>query len=362
MQVNEELVSIMMPAFNAESFIGDAINSVLEQSYPHWELLIVNDGSTDRTREVIAGFQDDRIHVFAQPNMGEAAARNVAIRNMRGEFLAFLDADDQFLAEHLELAVKGLSGRYRYGGIYTDGYYIDEEGRRLEKLSARRRGPFQGNLFEELVRASDVFGPPTCTVLRSDLVVFFNLRFDTQIVIGPDWDFMTRFASIGEFTYIDQPTCCYRMHETNITKTTRSLERRRSLSRCREKAIKLDAFDTCSVRTRSYAFYDLLINYLGDQVDKQIEITRWEQFNQLPGYARARLYRLMASHVLSMGGDLDPVAEWYQQALTLAPYDLRNMLLAGCFRLHPDLCRELVRLRKSILSETTGSPHFDVTV
>jgi glycosyltransferase involved in cell wall biosynthesis len=83
-----EVVSIMMPVYNAERYIEQAIESVLSQTYPHWELIIVNDGSTDRTPDIVTQYADPRIKAFHQPNSGEASARNMALRHLQGEYVA----------------------------------------------------------------------------------------------------------------------------------------------------------------------------------------------------------------------------------------------------------------------------------
>ncbi len=95
------LVSVMMPAYNAERYIRPAMESLLAQTYSRWELIVVNDGSKDATAAIARSFDDPRIRVIDQPNGGEASARNTALRTMRGEFVAFLDADDAYLPEHL---------------------------------------------------------------------------------------------------------------------------------------------------------------------------------------------------------------------------------------------------------------------
>jgi teichuronic acid biosynthesis glycosyltransferase TuaG len=89
-----KLVSIIMPVFNAGQFIEQAVQSVLDQTYGNWELLIVNDGSTDDSLHVVQKFNDERIFIFHQANRGVSAARNAGLANMRGEFFCFLDADD----------------------------------------------------------------------------------------------------------------------------------------------------------------------------------------------------------------------------------------------------------------------------
>lgn len=99
------LISVITPAYNAERFIEDAINSVLRQTYTHWEMIIVDDCSTDRTREIIKLYlrKDTRIKLIElKNNSGPAVARNVAFEHARGRYLAFLDADDQWMPEKLE--------------------------------------------------------------------------------------------------------------------------------------------------------------------------------------------------------------------------------------------------------------------
>ncbi len=94
-------VSIIMPAYNAELYLEAAINSVIAQDHERWELLVINDGSTDRTSEVVANFNDKRIQYFEQENQGVSAARNKGLKVMKGDFFCFLDADDIFPQESI---------------------------------------------------------------------------------------------------------------------------------------------------------------------------------------------------------------------------------------------------------------------
>jgi glycosyltransferase involved in cell wall biosynthesis len=348
-----DLVSVMMPAYNAEHFIGQAIESVVAQTYPHWELIIVNDGSSDRTGEVALRYADPRICVLHKPNGGEASARNLALSQMMGTLVAFLDADDEFLPDHLEAAVNYLEIYPNRGGVYTDGYYVDGADQRLGRLSQHRRGPFEGDIFEQVVRASDVFGPPICTVLRRDKIAAHQLAFDTSIRIGPDWDFLTRYAEVAEFGFLTQATCLYRVHQTNVTVTTQPGRRKLSIARCREKAIKLTRFRQCSVETRAYAFYDLLVNLLTGFPERQTAISEWPEFKELPAREQARLLRLMASQAILHGDsqlDAGEIRSWLQRAQKLNPADLRGWLLSNLYQLSPPLCQRLLRTRQAVQS------------
>lgn len=104
---NHGLVSIIMPSYNTADYIGESINSILNQTYQNFEIIIVDDCSTDNTDEVIAGFKDDRIkYLKNEENSGAAISRNRAIRNAKGKWVAFLDSDDVWMPEKLEKQIK----------------------------------------------------------------------------------------------------------------------------------------------------------------------------------------------------------------------------------------------------------------
>lgn len=348
-------VSIMMPAFNAAAYVGQAVQSVLQQTEERWELIVVDDGSTDSTAQVVAEFQDPRIRLIQQSNQGEARARNAALDVAEGEFLAFLDADDRLLPSHIRSARTFLLAQPERQAVYSDGYYIDEQGVRLGRLSARRRGPFEGDLFEAFVRASDVLGPPTCAVVRMEPIRAHDLAFDPQIVIGPDWDFFRQFAEVGQFGYIEEATCEYRVHGSNITLTTGRPMRRTSLARCREKAIASKRFAECSIETRSYVFYDLTINLS----ESAVEGARWinsPAFASLPAAEKSRLYRLMASQAILNREDGAPVDRWLEQSAELDPASGRSRLLRWLHRLSPAGCRLALGLRRLARPDPGRSP------
>jgi glycosyltransferase involved in cell wall biosynthesis len=335
----------MMPAYNAEAYIGEAIQSILSQSYMQWELIIVDDGSTDHTVEIVEKYSDPRIKLVRQDNSGEAAARNTALRNIQGEFLAFLDADDLYLPHHLQSTVGYLLSHDQVDGVYTDGFYIDQAGNRLQTLSSRRRGPFEGNVFEEVVYSSNVFGPPVCVVLRTKLIHNHKLAFDEDITIGPDWDFFIKYAELANFKYIDQLTCLYRLHTNNISILTSLEKRALELGKCRINAMKIGNFKNCSVHVRVKVFYDLLINSMIGFPECQSDVTQWQEFTTLPKTEQARLFRLMASKADSRRDDSTYVRNWLNKSRQLNVSDWRSTLLWATFTVHPKLFDLIVKLR-----------------
>lgn len=145
MSMVDGLVSIIMPAWNTERFTAETIQSVLNQTYTDWELLVVDDCSSDNTRAVVEGFQDSRIHYYKnEKNIGAALSRNKAMREAKGEWIAFLDSDDLWMSEKLEhqLAFMKANG---YVLSYTEYEKIDEDSKQMniyvsgpEKVNKRK--------------------------------------------------------------------------------------------------------------------------------------------------------------------------------------------------------------------------------
>ncbi len=358
----DDLASIMMPAYNAELYIGEAIDSVLAQSYPDWELVVVDDGSTDGTAQIVSRYQDSRIKLVSQENSGEAAARNTALRHISGRFVAFLDADDQYLPNHLELTLGALYEHPGWDGVYSDGIHIDSQGNELPTLSSRRRGPFEGWLFEELVRASDVFGPPICVVVCRDKIIERDLWYDTRIIIGPDWEFFTRFSEQATFSYLNRITCKYRVHQTNISVRAKQQVRLQSLALCRMKAIQNENFTKCSVDTQSYVFYDLLINLMTGDPQEQDKCMHWHQFETLPADVQARLLRLAAGREIAFGGNVNMARKWLERSLQYEPLDYRSKLIDLLVKFNPGLAGKILRRRYTQPADSViFSPFADIS-
>lgn len=129
MSVISPIVSVVMPVFNVEPFVAQAIRSVLDQSFTDFELLIVDDGSTDSSLSIVRGFSDPRIRVIRQANRGLAGARNTGIRCASGELIAFIDSDDLWAEDKLARHVAHLDANPDVGVSYSQSAFIDEAGR-----------------------------------------------------------------------------------------------------------------------------------------------------------------------------------------------------------------------------------------
>lgn len=197
------MVSIIMPAFNASRYIGQAIQSVIDQTHPVWELLVIDDGSTDNTRAVVQSFSDDRIRYFYQPNKGVSAARNVGLDNMRGTFLCFLDADDLMTPQALASRLPLFEGDIRF----VDGAVAvyDES---LQHELGQWMPSWRGRPFHKLVRLSDACFHGVTWMIK--ITKPFPYRFDTDITHGEDILFFMTVAHLGSYTYTAETIGLYR--------------------------------------------------------------------------------------------------------------------------------------------------------
>jgi glycosyltransferase involved in cell wall biosynthesis len=320
-------VSVIMPVYNGERFIAEAIESVLAQDFQHWELIVINDGSTDETAKVLAGFVDPRVRIIHQANGGEAAARNRGLEAVSGEYVGFLDADDLYLPEALGHMVAFLDTHTQADALFSDGYFCDEDNRPIGRLSEVRPGPFTGCILEPLVLDPSVIAGIICTLTRRATIASTGVRFDTTLVIGPDWDFWIQFARRARFGYLDRPTCMYRIHHSNISLTSGSARRRLDLVHGRQKVMNADWFAELSLPTREAFFRDLLINLLKGLPDQQRAIMDGGPFQALPSNIKARLFRQVAGGHLSKRQDMAFALDCLTKALILEPGNMKAQVM-----------------------------------
>ena len=212
-------VSVIIPTYNRERFIGEAIHSVLSQTYPDFEIIVVDDGSTDTTQEVVAGFGDPRIRYIYQDNQWVVAARNRGINASSGEYLTFLDSDDALTEDALEKGVQILDKYPEVSFCYTQNYSIDESGRviglqkKRQEYSWVRAGTEQ--IREFLVNGHHV---GVCgTMIRRSCLLKVGL-WDASFQHGSvDFDLLVRLAKKHNVAYIDEPGGSVRVHQNSIT-------------------------------------------------------------------------------------------------------------------------------------------------
>jgi hypothetical protein len=184
-----------------------------------------------------------------------------------------------------------------------------------------------------------------------------NLRYDTHCHRS-DWDFKYRYSEYTMFGYINQATCLYRVHTTNVTLLTNRQKRKESLAICREKAIKSVSFSRCSLETRYYVFYDLLIDILAGYPEKQDDVLHWQTFLALPERERAKLLRLMASQAISEGSDQKYIRRWLQESQKISGGEIKSIFLAYLYRISPKLCKSILQIKRLSHEKTVDTSPF----
>ena len=220
----QPVVSVVIPAYNRVATICAAVESVLSQSYGDFEILVVDDGSSDGTMSALADMTDPRLRFLANPcNMGVSAARNAGIRNARGTWVAFQDSDDEWMPRKLEKqmmriaalgpdCVGGYCGMTIVGsasglpaGTLPERYYPDET------LGSR-----EGNILSALLRTSLI--STQTLVARHDLLTQIG-GFDEALPALVDWDCVLRLAQMGPFAFVDEPLVRQYFSENSITRS-----------------------------------------------------------------------------------------------------------------------------------------------
>ena len=201
-------VSVIIPSYNAEAFLPDAVKSVLHQSWRELELIIVNDGSTDATMSLAEQLsQDDgRVKIVDKPNGGLSSARNAGIAAASGDAICFLDADDVFLPDKVERQVQFLDQFPGCDLVYSD-YYIGDIA--LTPIWLESVRPAMAKMDEYLLYRNGF--APLCPLLRSRLVAATG-EFDETLRAAEDWDYWIRAAQHGRFCYLPGAVGVYRTH------------------------------------------------------------------------------------------------------------------------------------------------------
>jgi glycosyltransferase involved in cell wall biosynthesis len=218
------LVSVVMPAFNDERFIGEALRSALDQTYPHVEVVVVDDGSTDATTRVAESF-GERVRVLRQSNAGAAVARTLGMHAARGELIAFLDADDYWHRDKLALQVAHLAAHSDLGAVYCawlDWIWPDDADPEAVLARAPRPLPAEtaidplesGWLYTDLLL--DCVIHTSAVVLRREVVARVG-DFDTTLRKGQDLDYWLRCSRVTRFDKLARPLSLYRRRSDSIT-------------------------------------------------------------------------------------------------------------------------------------------------
>jgi glycosyltransferase involved in cell wall biosynthesis len=212
-------VSVVIPTYNSARFLGAAIDSVLVQTYRDFEVIVVDDGSTDDTPEVVARF-GEAVRYRRQANQGVSEARNRGIAEAQGRYVAFLDADDTWFSGKLDRQTFALTASPHHRACYSSYLAVDEH---LQPKGIRRSNRV-GSTLEDLLTRGNVVGSVCTVVCERELLAAVG-GFDPTLSQCADWEMWVRLATRTEFLYLDEPLVTYRQHASSMSQNPKLLER-----------------------------------------------------------------------------------------------------------------------------------------
>lgn len=240
------LVSVLIPAFNHERFVQRCLDSVLEDPYPAKELIVIDDGSTDRTAERIADWvathcMDIPIEYVHRENRGIAATLNELAARANGEFLRPGASDDYLLPGGLDAQVRYLLAHPDKGAVIGDSVVVDQDGHKTHDSGMRvlHRGSKDLYRSDDGIRRAIIsqwaIGGPVALMRRSALDTVDRWNEGLRI---EDWDLFLRLAAADALGFIDVSVCAYRIHSTNLSKTRNTATRIGNLAESRQVALR----------------------------------------------------------------------------------------------------------------------------
>jgi len=210
--------SVIINCYNSENFLEECISSVLKQTETDFEIILVNNQSTDNTKQIIYSFDDRRIRYFETPyfkTLGDA--RNFGLENAKGQYIGFLDSDDFWDKNKLKRSYKFLKNQ-KIGMVYSDVLYFNIN--HNFKLYSKRK-PYEGNIFESLLE--DYSLCLSSVIFSKKLINNYNIKFEDSFKVCEDFDFFIKISKYCISKYDPECLVYYRIHDNNLTKSKREL-------------------------------------------------------------------------------------------------------------------------------------------
>ncbi|MCL1474290.1 glycosyltransferase family 2 protein [Argonema antarcticum] len=214
------VVSVIIPAYNAEKTILETIQSLQQQTFSDFEAIVINDGSTDSTVELLSKIEDGRLKVFSYENGGLPVARNRGIDRATGEYITFIDADDLWTPDKLELQLAALQQHPEAGVAYSWTAFINEKS---EFLYAWEPLYYEGNVYPELLIRN--FISSGSNILARKQFIETAGKFDPNLKSAEDWDYYIRLAALCPFVLVPKYQILYRRSSQSMTSKVDVMEK-----------------------------------------------------------------------------------------------------------------------------------------
>ncbi|MEM6401603.1 MAG: glycosyltransferase [Cyanobacteria bacterium P01_D01_bin.116] len=244
-------VSVIVPAYNAMTYLPKTIESVLKQTFTDFEVIIVNDGSSDGIEQWVDTITDNRVKLISQKNQGAATARNTGIADAKGAYIAFIDSDDLWEPTKLKKQVHCLDKNPDVGLVYAWISSIDKNGNNRGKIYASNS---EGNVWEKLIE-ENIVRSGSAAMVRRDCFEELGV-FDQNLRFAEDWEMWIRIARNYSFAVIKEPLVYYRHHANNKSRNyIKTIDNFRLII---EKTFESVPFELLYLRNRSYSRVNLI--------------------------------------------------------------------------------------------------------
>ncbi len=241
-------VSVVIPTYNYSHFLSEAISSVLSQTYPIHEVIVVDDGSTDDTKKIVERFAGKIIYIY-QENAGLSAARNTGIKHSTGDVVAFLDSDDIWYPEKTAKQIDVLRADPRIGMVYCSIREFDSDSDETITIWSKRENDIDALEALLMFDESTVIAIGSTGMVRRDVIDAVG-DFDTGLRHSEDWDFSYRVALKFKLGFVSDVLAGYRNHGTNMHKNIGAMET--AMTRCFEKAFATNDRKILGLRNKAY--------------------------------------------------------------------------------------------------------------
>ena len=210
-------VSVIIHTYNREDYISETIESVLAQTYKDFEIIVIDDGSTDNTKKKLERF-NSKIKIIEQKNSERAVSRNNGIKAASGKYISILDSDDLWAENKLDEQVKILDSMQDVILVYGQCERINEKNQKIKSAKRQKEG-YSGNVFKELLLRNFIVSPTP--VFKRE---FFEKTsgFETRYIPYEDWEFWLRLSLLGKFYFINKPLAFYRIHPEQSVKSAKA--------------------------------------------------------------------------------------------------------------------------------------------
>lgn len=217
---NDPFISVIMPAYNAEEYVGSAMGSILNQTYRKFEFIIVDDASTDSTLKILKEIRSKEKRIILiqnKENLGVTKSLNKALEIVRGKYIIRMDADDWSYPDRFESQIKLMED---HPEVVVSGSYVEICNSELSKKNVRKYHHDDASIREHLFRYSPFAHP--ATIWKAD--VLKRERYDERIGICQDYELYFRIGKLGKFMNLDKPLLKLRMHDESISTTMSDLQ------------------------------------------------------------------------------------------------------------------------------------------